>query len=213
MERAGHYGRSSPVKFAIHPVKTEIREGWKVVLAYSGESEGPFLVDLSHVPKWDVQDADLTHIRPMDVAIPERPGDCILENGLLINRMNATQAAIWHLLKEHPAIPQEFAYTDVSDAYALMAVLAKNVFSIMEKVTPLDLSTSSKAPPFLLQGPVLHVRCQMVLLGEKGGDTAVLIACPRGYAQSMSEAFLDACKEWELRPAGETAFRNWLKQG
>jgi len=53
----------------------------------------------------------------------------------------------------------------------------------------------------------------MVLLGENGGSTAVLIACPRGYAQSMSEAFLDACTEWGLRPAGETAFRNWLKQG
>jgi hypothetical protein len=213
MERARHYGRSSPVKFAIHPVKTVIREGWKVVLAYRGESEGPFLVDLSHVPKWDVQDADLTHIRPMDVAIPERPGDCVLENGLLINRMNATQAGIWHLLEAHPVIPQEFAYTDVSDAYALMAVLGKEVFSLMEKVTALDLSSPGMKTPSLLQGPVLHVRCQTVLLGEKGGFTAVLIACPRGYAKSMSEAFLDACTEWGLRPAGETAFRNWLKQG
>jgi len=190
-----------------------MRDGWEVVLAYRGESEGPFLVDLSHIPKWDVQDADLPHIRPMDVAIPERPGDCILGNGLLINRMNATQAAIWHLLEAHPALPQEFAYTDVSDAYALMAVLAKDVFSIMEKVTPLDLSPPIKGPPFLLQGPVLHVRCQMVLLGEKEGYTAVLIACPRGYAQSMSEALLDACREWGLRPAGETAFRHWLQQG
>lgn len=207
------YQRRSPMKFSSPPSKKEIRDGWEVVLEYEDQGSGPFLIDLSHIPKWDVQEADVTHIRPMDVAIPEHPGDCILEDGLLINRMNATQAAIWHLLKEHPAIPQEFAYTDVSDAYALMAVLGKDVFSIMEKVTPLDLSTSSKAPPFLLQGPVLHVRCQMVLLGEKGGDTAVLIACPRGYAQSMSEAFLDACKEWELRPAGETAFRNWLKQG
>jgi hypothetical protein len=200
------------VKFVIRPVKTEMRDGWEVVLAYRGESEGPFLVDLSHVPKWDVQDADLAHIRPMDVPIPERPGDCILENGLLINRMNATQAAIWHLLEAQPAIPQEPAYTDVSDAYTLMAVLGQEVLSLMEKVTPLDLSTRSEAPPFLLQGPVLHVRCQMVALGEKGGSTAVLIACPRGYAQSMSEAFLDACTEWGLRPAGETAFRNWLKQ-
>jgi hypothetical protein len=167
------------VKFATHPVKTETRDGWEVVLAYHGESEGPFLVDLSHVPKWDVQDADLTHVRPMDVAIPGRPGDCILENGLLINRMNATQAAIWHLL---------------------------------EKVTALDLYSRAMRPPFLLQGPVLRIPSQIVLLGHKIAPSAVLIACPRGYAQSMSEAFLDACTEWGLRPAGETAFRNWLKQ-
>lgn len=212
MRRFGDYGRSSPVKFAISTVKTELREGWEVVLAYRGESEGPFLVDLSHVPKWDVQDADLTRIRPMDLAIPERPGNCVLEDGLLINRMNTTQAVVWHLLGAHPAVPQELVYTDVSDAYALMAVLAKDVYSMMEKVTPLDLSPGTEAPPFLLQGPVLHVRCQMVVLGEKAGSTAVLIACPRGYAQSMCEAFLDAFREWGLRPAGETAFRNWLKQ-
>ncbi|MGD8983068.1 MAG: sarcosine oxidase subunit gamma SoxG [Desulfobacteraceae bacterium] len=207
------YRRRSPVVFQTPPSKKEIRDGWEVVLEYEDQGNGPFLIDLSHVPKWDVQDADLPHIRPMDVAIPDRPGDCILENGILVNRMNATQAALWHLSEAHPAIPLEFTYTDVSDAYALMAVLAKDVFSIMEKVTPLDLSTPSKAPPFLLQGPVLHVRCQVVLLCEKGGYTAVLIACSRGYAQSMSEAFLEACAEWGLRPSGETAFRNWLKQG
>lgn len=206
------YRKRSPVEFSSPPSKKEIRDGWEVVLEYKDQGNGPFLIDLSHITKWDVQDADLARIRPMDVAIPKRPGDCIRERGLLINRMNATQAVIWHLLKEHTAIPQEFAYTDVSDGYALMAVLAKDVFSIMEKVTPLDLSAPSKAPPFLLQGPALHVRCQMVLLGEKGGDTVVLIACARGYAQSMSKAFLDACSEWGLRPAGETVFRNWLKQ-
>lgn len=211
METVESYRRRSSIKFSSPPSKKEIRDGWEVVREYEDQGSGPFLIDLSHVPKWDVQDADLTHIRPMDVAIPEHPGDCILENGLLINRMNATQAAIWHLLKDQPAIPKEFAYTDVSDAYGLMAVLAKDVFSIMEKLTPLDLSTQTKTPPFLVQGPVLHVRCQIVVLGEKGDDGAVLIACPRGYGQSVCEALLDAGMEWGLRPAGETAFRDWLK--
>jgi hypothetical protein len=181
------YRRRSPVVFQTPPSKKEIRDAWEVVLEYEDQGNGPFLIDLSHVPKWDVQDADLTHIRPMDVAIPEHPGDCILENGLLINRMNATQATLWHLSEAHPAFPQEPAYTDVSDAYALMAVLAKDVFS--------------------------HVRCQVVLLGEKGGYMAVLMACPRGYGHSVCEALLDAGMEWGLSPAGETAFRDWLKQG
>ncbi|UCB50489.1 MAG: sarcosine oxidase subunit gamma SoxG [Deltaproteobacteria bacterium] len=207
------YRRRTPVAFQTPPSKKEIRDGWEVVLEYEDQGNGPFLIDLSHIPKWDVQDADLAHIRPMDVTIPDRPGDCILERGLLISRMNATQAIIWHLSETHPAFPQEPAYTDVSDANALVAILAKDLFHIMEKVTPLDLSTPSKAPPFLLQGPVLHVRCQVVLLGEKGGYTAVLIALPRGYAQSVCEALLDAGMEWGLSPAGETAFRDWLKQG
>jgi hypothetical protein len=93
-----------------------------------------------------------------------------------------------------------------------MAVLGKEVFSLMEKVTALDLSSPGMITPFLLQGPVSHVPCQVVFLGQKGDDAAVLIACSRGYGQSMCEALLDAGKEWEPSPSGETAFLNWLKQ-
>jgi hypothetical protein len=213
METMQSYPRRFPMKFSSPIGKKEVRGGLEVILEYEDEGNGPFLIDLSHIPKWDVQDADLTQIRPVDVAIPEHPGDCVLKNGLLINRMNPTQAAIWHLSEAHPAFPHEPAYTDVSDAYALVAILAKDLFRIMEKVTPLDLSTPSKVPPFLLQGPVLRVRCQIVVLGKKGDDRAVLIAFPRGYGQSVCEALLDAGMEWGLRPGGETAFREWLKKG
>jgi len=207
------YRRRSPVKFPSPPSKKEIRGGWEVVLEYEDQGNGPFLIDLSHVPKWDVQDAELSEVEPWGDRIPERPGSCTIQNGSLFSRMNPTQAAIWHLLQVDSAIPRQPAYTDVTDAYALMAVLAKDVFSIMEKMTPLDLSTPIKASTFLLQGPVLHVRCQIVLVGEKRGYTAVLIACSRGYAQSMSEALIDAGKEWSLSPGGETALRNWLEAG
>lgn len=213
METMELYRRRSPVKFPSLASKREIRDGWEVVLEYEDQGDGPFLIDLSHVPKWDVQDAELSEVEPWGDMIPGSPGSCAIQNGSLFSRMNPTQAAIWHLLQIGPVIPPQPACTDVTDAYALMAVLAKDVFSIMEKVTPLDLSTPSKAPPFLLQGPVLHVRCQIVLMGEKRGCSAVMIACSRGYGQSMCEALIDAGKEWSLSPAGETAFRNWLEAG
>ncbi|NIR15166.1 MAG: sarcosine oxidase subunit gamma SoxG, partial [Desulfobacterales bacterium] len=84
------------MKFSSPLSKKEVRDGWDVVLEYEDKGNGPFLIDLSHIPKWEVQDADLAHIRPMDVGIPEHSGDCILENGILVNRMNPTQAIIWH---------------------------------------------------------------------------------------------------------------------
>jgi glycine cleavage system aminomethyltransferase T len=92
-----------------------------------------------------------------------------------------------------------------------MAVLGKEVFSLMEKVTSLDLSSPAKKPPFLLQGPVLHVRCLVVVLGREEAYSAVLIACSRAYGQSMSEALLDAGAEWGVRPAGENAFARWFR--
>lgn len=213
METIEPYRRRSPVKFLSSPSKKEIRDGWEVVLEYKDQRNGPFLIDLSHVPKWEVQDSKLSKIEPWGEMIPELPGSCTVQNGNLVSRMNPTQAAIWHLLEAPAAIPQEPAYTDVSDAYALMAVLGKEVFSLMEKVTALDLSPPDMITPFLLQGPVLHVPCQVVVLGHETTASAVLIACARGYGQSMCEALLDAGMEWGLRPAGETAFRNWLEDG
>jgi len=50
----------------------------------------------------------------------------------------------------------------------------------------------------LLQGPVLRVPCRVVVLGPKGAHSVMLIACARGFGQSMSEAFLDAGTEWGL---------------
>lgn len=210
METMELYLRHSPVKFQSPPKKKERRDGWEVVLEYEDQGDGPFLIDLSHVPKWDVQDSSLQKVELWADMIPERPGSCTVKNRHLVSRMNPTQAAIWHLQQVAPVLPKQPPYTDVTDAYALMAVLGKDVFSIMEKVTPLDLSSPAKKPPFLLQGPVLHVPCRVVVFGREGADSAVLIACSRGYGRSMCEALLDAGAEWEMRPAGEDAFIHWF---
>jgi hypothetical protein len=66
--------RYSPVPFMALPDQTEMRNGWEVVLKYNDEGNGPFLIDLSHRNRWDVQDADLSKIQPGGVTIPENPG-------------------------------------------------------------------------------------------------------------------------------------------
>jgi hypothetical protein len=212
MENTTLNHRRSPVKFPKAPRKKENRDGWEVVLEYEEQGNGPFLIDLSHVPKWDVQDTRLSSIESWGDRIPEIPGSCTVQNGTLVTRMNPTQAAVWHLLEVDSTIPRQTAYTDITDAYTLMAVLAKDVFSIMEKVTPLDLSSPAWKPPFMFQGPVLRIRCQVVVMGVKEEWATVLIACSRGYGQSMAETLLDAGREWDLRPGGETVFRNWLAE-
>ena len=169
------------------------------------------MIDLSHRAKWDVQDADLSQVQPWGVTVPETPGGCVLQNGLLINRMNRTQVACWHLAGDNPDIPEETSYTETTDASVLLALVGKEAFSIMEKLSSLDFSSPEKRPPCLFQGPVIHVPCQVVSLGESGGLSAVLISCSRGYAHSMVEGLLDAGAEWKLCPAGENAFGKWLE--
>ena len=134
---------------------------------------------------------------------------------IVVSTMGVLYAAGEDHAEEGEALQQALKDAGITplSAYALMAFLGKEVFSLMEKVTALDLASPHMKTPFLLQGPVLHVRCQIVVSGEKGDDAAVLIACSGGYGQSMCEALLDAGMEWGFRPAGESAFRDWLEQG
>ena len=212
MEHTNKMNRKSPVTFSTQPMKTYFRDGWEVVHAYADEGQGPFLVDLSHRPKWDVQHASLSTLRPWMLMFPEAPGQCRLESGRLLNRMNHSQAAIWHLVgNEAELIPEPF-FTDITDGLCLLALVGEQAFSVMEKVSPLDLASPGKTPPFLVQGPVLHIPCQVVVLARKSKNPIVLTAFSRGYGQSMAETFLDAGAAFGLRPGGENVFRQALEQ-
>ena len=200
--------RYSPVRFEIQPERTEIRDGWEVILHYSNEGKGPFLVDLSHRKKWDAQDSNLSKIQPGGVTIPENPGQCIFQNGILISRMNRTQAAVWHLLGDSLDIAQGPAFTEVTEGSAFLVIMGRGgeVFSIMEKVTSLDLRLPANEQIFLVQGPISHVPCQIVVLNGKEKGSAVLFTCSRGYGMFIKQELLEAGAEWGLHPGGENVF-------
>jgi len=206
--------RYSPVQFEIRPDQIEIRDGWEVVLHYSNDGKGPFLVDLSHRTKWDVQDANLSKIQPRGVTIPEMPGQCVFQNGILINRMNRTQAAVWHLLGDSPDIAQGSAFTEVTEGAAFLFIMGREgeVFSIMEKVTSLDLRLPENKQPFLVQGPISHIPCQIVVFNEKERGSAILFTCSRGYGMFIKQELLDVGTKWGLHPGGENVFSDWIKR-
>ncbi len=198
--------RRSPVSIAARPVKTENRNHWTVVLEYEGEGNGPWLIDLSHQSRWDLQDLNISNLTPFGVKVPEMPGSSHLEIGILINRTNRTQASIWQLSADVPEAPSGAAYTDTTESTVFLALAGKRVFSITEKLAALDPIDPRKEPPFLLQGPFSHVPCQVVVLSREGLDGTVLLTCSRGYGHDMVHAILDAGKEFGLRPAGENSF-------
>ena len=202
--------RHSPVYFPGNPVKTEIRDNWSVVLEYEAEGYGPWLIDLSHRARWDLQDGDISKHQPWGMSIPETPGSCVFENGVLINRMNRTQASIWHLGGESQDVPDDAGFTDVSDVTVFLALFGKEIFSITEKLSALDFLDPLKPTPFLLQGPFSHVPCQIVTLEKTPDRSGILFTCSRGYAQDMTAAILEAGLEFGLHPAGENAFSNWI---
>ncbi|MBW2618324.1 MAG: sarcosine oxidase subunit gamma SoxG [Deltaproteobacteria bacterium] len=197
------YQRRSPIDFGPQEARRVERQGWEVVSAFEGGGPGPFLIDLSHKTKWDLQDSGLDRFQPWGLAIPQKPGECAFEGGLLINRMNRTQCAIWHLGQGELDPPQEETYTETTDGLALLAVTGTEALAVMERVTSLDLASPRLKPPCLIQGPILHVPCQVVLLSQEDDQAAILFSFSRGYGQSLAEAMLQAGSDLGLRPGGE----------
>ena len=204
--------RYSPVTFDSSVKKSETRDNWKVVLTYHEEGPGPWLVDLSHKTRWDLQDSQIDDLSPNGITVPSDPGTCAFKKELLVNRMNRTQAAIWHLGDKEMILPDIQGCTDVTEATVFLTLFGSDAFLVAEKLTALDLRDPARTAPFLLQGPLCHVPCQIVVL-EKNTDMSggFLLTCSRGYADSMVHAVLDSGQEFGLRPAGETQFGNWVQ--
>ena len=204
--------RESPVKFSASPAKIEVRDNWTVALEYENEGLGPWLVDLAHKRRWDLQENQIGKQTPCNLAVPETPGACTFAGSTLINRMNRTQASIYHLGESTPAIPDFSGYTDVSESTVFLALFGPKAFRIAEKLTNLDFMDPAKQPPFLLQGPFCHVPCQIVTL-EKAldGSGGFVLTCSRGYGDSMVEAIQKAGSEFGLRPTGENRFNSWIQ--
>jgi hypothetical protein len=200
--------RFSPVSLEKKAIQTEQRGGWEIVLKYEDEGDGPNLVDMSHIAKWDIQDDRIAQLQPVGIRIPEAPGVCIYDKGILISRMNQSQAFACHLFGNDSVLPDDPSYTDITEAFVLLALIGKDVFSMMEKITALDLQPPRTAPPFFVQGPILHVPSRVAVLA----NDALLIAFSRGYAHSMVEAILEAGSEWNLKPAGELIFKNYIEK-
>jgi hypothetical protein len=185
--------RRSAVSFDAVPVKTEERDGWSVVLEYEDEGPGPYVVDLSHRPRWDLQDGQVGVNQTLDIPVPSHPGQCVFDKGFLINRMNRTQASVWHLVGTTPDLPEDPACTEVTDATVFLSIFGPDLFSILEKLSALDFLDPTRKEPFLLQG-----------------RSGILMTVSRGYGRDMVNAILGAGAEFNLRPAGEQAFSEWL---
>ncbi len=203
--------RYSPVAFKATPLKSEQRDNWNVILKYRGEGESPFLVDLSHRTRLDLQSSDLISKKPFGITIPDVFCQSVFEKGILVSRMNRTQTSLYHLDGDAPDMSSEPEYTDVTENTVFVALIGEAVFSICEKLTALDFMAPEKEVPFLYQGPFSHVPCQIVTLNRDAERSGVVLTCSRGYGKDMVHAILGAGDEFGLRPTGEGRFTQWIK--
>jgi len=201
--------RQSPVVFDCDAARKTDASGWEVVLEFEDESDGPWLVDLSHLQRWDFQNTDLDSQRPFGLDVPAKPGQVLLQEQKLITRMNRTQAMVI-CLETGGSIEASTAagFTDITDAHCMLAVVGQETPYVMEHVSNLDLFKPDREMPFLTQGPVMHIPCQVVTLSEE----CVLMSFSRGYGQSFAEALLHAASGCDIRPGGAGIFDERILQ-
>ena len=197
--------RRSPVALPGTPAETELRDGWPVILCYEKEDDhpGPWLVDLSHRRRWDFQDRDVVAQTPMDLPVPERFGQVGVHGAFVVNRMNRTQVSIWHLGQESlPRTPRRIGLTETTDGHCMLAFAGTGVPRVLEQLTPLALFDPARRTPFLTQGPVLQVPCQIVTLAAH----LVVMTLARGYGATFADAALRSGGPVGLTPGGERRF-------
>lgn len=199
--------RRSPVRFGAEPTRTTSRGGWTVALTYGDEGAGPWIVDLSHRRRLDVQDPNLGELALFGLTVPPDPGMVTFERGLVICRMNRTQASIWHLGSDSPPDPNaDLRITDVGDGHCALAFLGPGAATVMEHLTSMDLMGTRRALPRLSQGPVVGVPCQVVTFSAE----AVLMTMSRGYGRTFVDAAMVHARSTDLRPAGEARLDAWV---
>ncbi len=195
--------RQSPITFDREATEKTTRLGWEVVLKFEGEDGGPWLVDLSHLRRWDCQHMQLDSMAPFGLSMPAEPGQVVFENDKYIARMNRTQAMIVSFAEDDAIETQNAVeFTDITDAYCTLAVLGPEAPRLMEHVSNLDLFKPGRTMPFLTQGPIMHIPAQVVTLDID----CVLMSFSRGYGQSLADAILRAASGYGLRPGGADVF-------
>ena len=199
--------RQSPVIFDCKAEEKTNRLDWEVVLEFEGEGDGPWLVDLSHLQRWDCQDANLDLMAPLGLSMPAEPGQVVFQNDKIIARMNRTQAMIICLgTGDSTETPNAAGFTDITDAYCTLAVMGPETSCVMEHVSNLDLFEPGRKMPFLTQGPIMHIPAQVVTLAPD----CVLMSFSRGYGQSFADALLHSASGCCLRPGGEGVFNKQI---
>ena len=206
MTEPAHFPRYSPIFLDETPAEVEDREGFRVVLRYEHEGGGPFLIDLSHRPKWSIQDRQLSRIHPYRMDLPEIPNSCALQNGFLLLRLTEYHALAWHLFGPSTEMPNAFPYTDMTDGNTLLALMGRDIPALLEKAAPVDLWKPEQPLPRMFHGPVLGIPSILAILEQSPTQSIALLACARSYGQSMAEHLLEIGEGWKMRPAGERIF-------
>lgn len=167
----------------------ELLEGWQVAVRYPQQPNRTCnaLVDLSHVPTFEINESETQVLCGHDVPLRSiHSGD-----GRHIYRLTPSRVIVFGNVS--PSI----GVIDVTGGWASLALIGPDAERILNKVTAVDLRDRTLPVQTCCQGPIFGVN---TLFG-RFADRFELHVCSDS-AEFLWEVLMDAGAEFGLRPAG-----------
>ncbi len=177
----------------------ELLDGWQVAVRYpqSPDRTGNALVDLSHVPTFEINGSEagaaIVALCGTDLSLQKiHSGD-----GRHVYRLTPSRAIVFG------NVPPSTGAIDVTGGWASLALIGPDGERILNKVTALDLRERTLPVQACCQGPIFGVN---TLFG-RFADRFELHVCSDS-AEFFWEVLMDAGAEFGLRAAGIEWMRN-----
>ena len=186
----------------------ETLDGWQVAVRYPQQADrmGNALVDLSHVPTFEINGPDtgaaLTAICGVDVPLRKiHSGD-----GRHVYRLTPSRVIVFgnvaELVRVRSGDPRSLTTSatdaiDVTGGWTSLALIGPDAERILNKVTAVDLRERTLPVQACCQGPIFGVN---TLFG-RFADRFELHVCSDS-AEFFWDVLMDAGAEFGLRPAG-----------
>jgi hypothetical protein len=198
--------RSSAVTMAPWAGKPEIIEeaGWTLAIRYEdeGDDSAASLIDLSHRPKALAVGPSAEALGPLD------PGRATWDGQVYVCCRKPGERIVFDLTGPlKPTWPND-QYTDMTDAWALLAVLGPQGKEVMHRMMPIDFERPDLKGPFYAITRSHGIWVQ--LINPKIEQPGFLLASDRSHGQNLVEALFHAGRHLGLKPAGLGRLAGWL---
>ena len=179
--------------------------GWTLVMRYENEGgdSNALLIDLSHRPK-------ALAVGPAAEALgPIEPGRGVWDGQKFICCRKPGEKTLFDLNGSLESNWPDVHYTDMTDAWSLLAVIGVKAQDVMRRLIPIDFERPDLKGPFYASTRSHGIWVQ--LINPKTDPPGFLLSCDRSHGQNLVEALIHLGHHLGLKPGGLRRFTVWLK--
>ncbi len=178
--------------------------GWQVLQSLEpAEIAEAWVCDLSHRPKAIALGPDI------DKDGFPAVGKARWNKTAWYARLNPNEGYYYDLLGGLHNVKLPESSTDMTDAWALLAIFGPQASSLMGRLVAIDVDSHFKKDPIFLITKAHNAAIQIVNMQSE--IPGYLMSCERSFGQALYDFCFHGSAKFKTRPAGERDFQKWLK--